>query len=178
MPACFALARSSYHLLAAILFGPRGKHLRQLRGGGPPPPPGLRAPLEKAGARLAFRGSPLPANYACLFLPPSLLPPYGRFFWVLEAAKFASLSFRHTSFSGYSRTNSRPCYSVSLARSSLFFFLFFLGGSMCFCSFVQSLAPGFILLPSCQLLAFLRASVRSTFPSQLLTSGIYHAKQT
>lgn len=47
------------------LFWSTGKHLRQLRGDGPPPGPRLLV----RGRCSPCRGSPSPANYACLFLP-------------------------------------------------------------------------------------------------------------
>lgn len=61
-----------------------GEHLRQLRGGGPP-----RDSYSGTRQVLTFRGSPSPANYACLFLPPPLPLPL---FILLLLASWSSSS--------------------------------------------------------------------------------------
>lgn len=142
------------------LFWSTGKHLRQLRGGGPPP--GLRSSYE-AGAhlprfslacqlRVPLSASPTPLS------PPLRLPPL---------REPLSLSFRPPPPClrprGFSLTFSR--YRPP-ARSRFYLPL----------RPFPPLPPGFdlLLLPSCQLLTFLRAFLaHSTFPTQLLSFRTY-----
>lgn len=121
------------------LFWSTGKHLRQLRGDGPPPGPRL---LVRAGRCSPSRASPSPVNYACLFLPLPLS--------LRSSSSPPSLPFR------LRRAASCVVFlSPSLVTIPCTLPFLFPSPLRSSALYLQVLIS-FILLPSCQLLAFLR----------------------
>lgn len=123
------------------LFRSTGKHLRQLRGGGPPP--GLRSSYE-AGAHLPR------FSLACQLRVPLSASPTP-----LSASPSSALTCRCRSLSALRR----PAPSVFLSPSLVTVLLHapvFILPSAPFHPYLSA-SISFILLPSCQLLTFLRA---------------------
>jgi len=129
----------------------------------------------------SFRGSPSPANYACLFLPPSasLVPFSSPLLLVLEAMKLEPPTSRR-SLSAVRRALSLSVFPPIPALIASFFFMpmrsLFFSLHVFFSSRPSNSSPGFdhlhpvALVPTCIPSS---ALARSTFPSQLSSGRIY-----